>query len=131
MSAAFASGINAQEDEQEQGETPEGRTAVGEERQRNTDDGGKPCDHPYVDEDVEEKDGEHRIAKDAAESGGLSFGQHDKSQDEREKEEEYSTGAEKTFFFADGAEDEVGVLFGHVVEFGLRAIHKAFSTQAP
>ena len=37
--------------------------------------------------------------------------------------------AGKTFFFADCAEDEVGVLFGNVFELGLGTVEEAFAGQ--
>ena len=53
----IAPGIDAQEDEEQEGETPERRATIAEERQGYADDGREPQHHAHIDEDMEQ---EHR-----------------------------------------------------------------------
>ncbi len=124
--AGFAAGIDAQKDEEHEREAPEGGTAIAEKRQRDADDGHKAHHHAHVNEDVEEEDAGDAVAVDAPEFGGLPLCQMDDPQDEGQEEKEHGSGPDEAFFFANGAEDEVGVLLGDVFEFGLRAVHEAF-----
>ena len=80
--SAFASGVDAQEDEKQERETPKRRAAVGKERQRDADDGGDAQHHADVDEHVEEQDRKHRIAEHAPEGRRLPLGQGDEPPDE-------------------------------------------------
>ena len=71
---SYSSHINAQEDEEQEGEAPEGGAAVAEEGEWYADDGHEAKYHADVDEDVEEEDGEDTVAIDASEGVGLSLG---------------------------------------------------------
>ena len=79
---------------------------------------------------MEEKDAHDRVAVDAPEGRGLAFGQVDEPQDEGEEQPQHEGGAEEALLFADGTEDEVGVLFGHVFQFGLCAVQESFAFEA-
>lgn len=64
-------GVESQEDKEQDSESPEGRTTIAEERQRNTDNRRQTGHHTNVDEEVEEEDGRHAITIDTAEEGAL------------------------------------------------------------
>ena len=59
----------------------------------------------------------------------LPLGKDDDADDEESIEQEDEAAAHETLLFTDGAEDEVGVLLGHIVELGLRAIEEPFAPQ--
>ncbi len=50
LNSTITSCINPQKDKQQNGESPERRTAITEERQRDTDDRCQPQHHAYIDE---------------------------------------------------------------------------------
>ena len=79
---------------------------------------------------MEEEDTQHTVAIDAPELEGLPLGQVDKPQDEREKEQQHTCRPYKALFLAHGAEDEVGVLLGHVLELGLGSVEEAFALES-
>ena len=79
---------------------------------------------------MEDEEGGHAVGVDAAEGGGLTFGDGDYAQYEYEEEGEYGGCADEAFFFAYGAEYEVGVLFGHIFELCLGAVEEAFAGKA-
>ena len=79
---------------------------------------------------MKEEDAEHAVAVDAAEGGGLSLAEVDEPQDEGQEEQQHPGGADEAFLLADGAEDEVGVLFGHVFQLRLRAVEEALALQS-
>ena len=79
---------------------------------------------------MEDEEGGHAVGVDAAEGGGLTFGDGDYAQYEYEEEGEYGGCADEAFFFAYCAEYKVGVLFGHVLELGLGAVEKSFAGDA-
>ena len=60
----------------------------------------------------------------------MSFGEDDDAYQERHIEQYYHGGADEATFLTYGAEDEVGVLLGHEVVFGLRALQEALSREA-
>lgn len=126
----MAAGVDAEEDEEEEGEAPERRAAVGEEGQGDADDGGQAEHHADVDEDMEEEDGEDAVAIDAAEGGGLALRQVDEAEDEGEEEQQDAGCTDEAFLLADGAEDEVGVLLRHVFELCLRAVEEALAFES-
>ena len=78
----FPSCINAQEDKQQDGESPKRRTAITEERQGDTDDGSETNNHPYVDKDMEEQYAQHTITIDTSIGVSLAFGKIEQSQNE-------------------------------------------------
>ena len=129
-SEAIATCIHAEEDEEQDGEAPERGTAVTEEGQRNADDRGETQHHADIDEDVEEEDAHDGIAVDAPKGVGLAFGKVDEAQDESQEQTENDGTSEEPFFLAYGAEYEVGVLFRHVLEFGLSAVEETLAAKS-
>ena len=80
-----APGIDAQEDEQQDGEPPQRRTAVTEERQRDAYDRHQAQHHADVDQKMKEQDAQHRVTVDTPEGRRLPFGQMQQPQDERQE----------------------------------------------
>ena len=62
---------------------------------------------------MEEEDAQHAIAIHPTKLERLSLSQVNQSQYQSQEQEQYASRTEESFFFAHGAEDEVGVLFGH------------------
>lgn len=79
---------------------------------------------------MEEEDAQHGVAVDAAKGGGLAFGQDDEAQDKGQEECQHGGGAQEAFLLAHGAEDEVRVLLGDILQLGLRAVEEALARQA-
>ena len=76
-----ATGIDAQEDEEQQGKAPKRTASVTEEGQGDADDRCKTQYHAHIDEDVEEENAQHTIAIDSAELEWLSLRQNDEPED--------------------------------------------------
>jgi len=76
---------------------------------------------------VKEDDGGYTVTVDAPEKGVLSLGQGDESHDHHTEKGQDDNGADEAELLADGAEDEVGVLLGHVFELRLCAVKEAFA----
>lgn len=89
MLHTVAGGIYPQENEEEDGEAPQGGTAVTEERQRDADDGGEPQYHTHVDEDVEQEDAHDAIPVDTPEAEGLALSQMYETENEDQKENQH------------------------------------------
>ena len=89
MLHTVAGGIYPQENEEEDGEAPQGGTAVTEEGQRDSDDGSEPQDHADVDEDMEEQDAQYTISIYARVGVRLPFCKVNEAQDEREEKQEH------------------------------------------
>lgn len=53
--------IKPEKNKQQDGETPEGRSAIAEKRQRYANYGYQPDCHSYVDQEMEEEDGKKAI----------------------------------------------------------------------
>ena len=119
---SVAADVNAQHDEKQDGEAPQRGAAVAEEGQGNADYRSESQDHAHIDEDVEQEDTHHAIAIHTAEDIGLPLGQMDEAQNEAQKQCQDNCAANEALFLAHGAEDEVGVLLGHIFQFGLRAV---------
>ena len=64
------------------------------------------------------------------EGGMVALGYGNNAEDKRQEQQQDSHTADKALFLTDGAEDEVGVLFGNVLEFGLGAFEEPFSRDA-
>ena len=122
--------IHAEENEEQQCESPQRGTAIGEEGQGNAYDGGEAKHHPHIDEQVEEENADDTIAIDTPHRVGLSFGQDYESPNEEQIYNEHSSSTYKPFFFAHRAEDEVSVLLRHVSQFCLGAIEESLSKQS-
>ena len=79
---------------------------------------------------MEEEYRRHTITVDSAELRFLPFGQHQEPHKQRQEQKQQQCGAHKAPFLANSAEDEVGALLGHELEFGLRALQIALARQA-
>ena len=123
----LSTGVETKEDKQQEGESPKRRTAIAEERKRDAYHGGQAKHHAHIDKHMEEEDTQHTVAIDAPELEGLPLGQVDKPQDEREKEQQHTCRPYKALFLAYGAENEVGVLLGHKLQFCLRAVQESLA----
>jgi hypothetical protein len=73
----LATGVDAEEDEEEEGEAPERRAPVTEEGQGDPNHGDEPQHHPDIDEEMEEEDRGHTIAIDPPELRHLALGECD------------------------------------------------------
>ena len=73
---------------------------------------------------------EHAIAIDAAKAHGLTLREIDESPDECQEQQQHTSRAQETLFLAHGAEDEVGILLGHELQFGLCTIQETLALQA-
>ena len=85
-----ASGIDAQENEQQEREAPEVGATVGEEGQGDADDGCEAEHHSYVDEHMEEEHAGHAVAVDSPEFIRLSLGKVDEPQDKHQEQDEHA-----------------------------------------
>ena len=74
--------------------------------------------------------GSDAIAINATEYCGLALGYMHYPEDETKEEDEDGRSAEETLLLANGAEYEVGVLFGHIFQLGLGAVEKPFACEA-
>ena len=79
---------------------------------------------------MKEDDGGYTVTVDAPEKGVLSLGQRDESHDHHTEKGQDDYGTDEAELLANGAEDEVGVLLGHVFELRLCAVKEAFAQQA-
>ena len=78
---------------------------------------------------MKQEDAEHGVAIDAPKGGMLPLGHHNQAKDEHQKEQQHSRGAYEALLLTHGAEDEVGVLLGHVLQLGLRAVEEPLAVQ--
>ena len=76
-----------------------------------------------------EKNSRDTIAIDTAEARHLTLCQRQDTQDEGAVEDQQQRGADEARFLAHGAEDEVCLLLGHVVQLGLRPLEEALARQ--
>ena len=129
---AISSSIVIQFDEAEQhhGEGPEGGAAVTDKRQRDSDDRKQSDGHADVDEEVDGEDARDAVAVIAYKWISLFFREFKYPEDEGAVKSEDHQGTEKSPFFANGAEDEVGALFRHEIEFCLRAVKIPFAKES-
>ena len=75
----IASGVDAEEDEKQNRESPQRRPSVAEERQRDSDDGGQSEHHSYIYKYMEEKYAQYAVAIYSSEAMRLSFCKTDES----------------------------------------------------
>ena len=85
----FPPRVYPQKDEEQDGEAPQGGTAITKEGQRNSDYGSETEDHSDVDKDMEEQNAEYAISIYACVGVRLPFCQINEAQDEREEEQEH------------------------------------------
>ena len=79
--------IYAEEDEEQDGESPEGGTSVTEEGERDADYGSESDDHADIDEDMKEQDAKHTITIDTRKGVRLTFCQIEQAQNECQEKE--------------------------------------------
>lgn len=72
----------------------------------------------------------HAVAVYAPKGEGLSLGKRKQSEYEDEEQQQYASRTDETLLLAHGAEDEVGVLLGHVLELGLGSVEEAFALES-
>src|ERR1035437_7080604 len=72
----------------------------------------------------------HPIAVYAAECRALPLCRKHYPQKQGKKQHYYNEGSQKTPFFANGAENEIGALFRHKIVFGLSALQKSFAMKS-
>ena len=106
--------IHTEENEEQQSESPQRGTAIGEEGERNTDDRSQAQHHSHIDEQVEKEDAEHTIPIDSSHRVRLSFSKCDESPNEEQIDNEHACRTDESFFFAHCAEDKVRVLLWHI-----------------
>lgn len=83
----IAACIDPQEDEQQDGESPQRRAAITEERQRDADYWRETKHHAHVDEHMEKEHAKHTIAVNAPEGKRLSLSKMYEPKDEGKKQE--------------------------------------------
>ena len=80
---------------------------------------------------MEGEDSGQRIPIDTGKpTTALTLGEGDDANDKEGIEQQYKGTAYEALLLADGTEDKVGVLLGHIVELGLRAIEEPLAPQA-
>ena len=65
--------VNTQENKQQDGEAPQRRATIAEERQGDTNHRGQSQHHSHIDKYVEQEDTQHRLAIHPSETVRLSF----------------------------------------------------------
>lgn len=78
---------------------------------------------------MKEKNADDGVTIDSPESRGLSFGQEYQPQNQNKKSYQDGSRTDKALLLSYRTEDKVSVLFGHILQFGLRAIQETFSSQ--
>ena len=127
---AFARCVDAEQDEEQDGEPPQRGAAVTEEWQRDADHRAQAYDHADVDAEVEYQIRSHTIGVDTPECGVLALGYLYDAEYHGQEQELHAHRAPESLFLAYGAEDEVSVLLGHVFELGLGAFEESFAQEA-
>ena len=122
--------VEGDEDEEEGGEAPEGRTAVADERQRDAYDGHEADCHADVYEQVHEDAACDAVAVDAGECLPAPFGIPYYPADQEYIQEYDESASDEAPFFSDGAEDEVRALFRYEAVGGLGSVHVAFAERS-
>lgn len=79
---------------------------------------------------MEEEHRCHTVAVYAPKGEGLSLGERKQSEYEDEEQQQHACRTDETLLLAHGAEDEVGVLLGHELQLGLRAVEEAFAFES-
>ena len=120
-------GIQFYHNKKQNSEGPQGRTAVTEKRQRNSDNRKKSDGHPDIDGKMEEKHGRDTVAVDSRKGRALSFGQKHEPVKQGAKKYDHGQAPGPAPFFADGTENKIGALFRHKIKLGLCAFQKTFA----
>lgn len=79
---------------------------------------------------MHENDAGNAVAVNPSEIGALPFGQINDPYQKCDIKQHHDQGSLETAFFAYRAENEVGMLFGNEIVFGLRAFKKTFAHQS-
>ncbi len=124
-------GIESKEYKEQQGEAPEGGSAVTEERQRDADNGQESEHHTNVDSKVNKEDAGNGIGIDLREGIALTFSKVDKADDKESVNGNDGESADKAPLLAYCAEDKVGILFGYETKFSLCTLEKTFTEEPP
>jgi hypothetical protein len=114
--------IQPQKDKQEHGKGPEGGSPVAEKGQGDANDRQQANGHSYVYYEVKQYDRNESITEYPAEGGTLPFGQVDHPQQEAREKQDNKGSAQEAPLFSNGAENEIGALFGNEMQLGLRAL---------
>src|SRR5690606_13852090 len=115
-------GIEFQENEYKDGESPERRTAIADKGQRNSHNRRQTDRHSDIDEQVDDQNTGHAVAVYARKFRSLPFGEEDEPQDHYYEEDNHGRCPQKTPFFANGAKDKVGALHRYVLVLRQRAV---------
>lgn len=122
--------VEAQQDEEQEGESPQRGASVAEKGQRYPYDRAQSYHHAHIYDYVENQERGYAVSIDTRKHCGLTLGYGYDPQDERKEDEQYRSGANEAFFLADGAEYEVSVLFRHIFELGLSAVQESFTCES-
>ena len=79
---------------------------------------------------MEDEVGRDAVGINARKRRVVALSQCDDAQDQCQEEHQYCHAAHEALFLTDGAVDEVGVLLGHILQFGLRAVEEALAHDA-
>ena len=79
---------------------------------------------------MHDEDTQHTVSINPSKLERLPLRQDDEAQDERQEEEQHGGRADETLLLSHGAEDEVGVLFRHELQFCLRAVEETFAPKS-
>ena len=60
----------------------------------------------------------------------LSLAYRHEAEDKCHEKQYHPDGSPKALLLADGTEDKIGILFGHIFQFGLCAVEEAFTPEA-
>ncbi len=117
-----ARSVYSQKNKEQEGETPQRRTAITEKRKRYAYHGTQAYDHSYIDGKMENEIGCNAISIDTAEYRRLPFGDMNHPEDKGKEQQQYKRRADESLLLSYGAVYEVGVLLGDIFKFGLRAV---------
>src|SRR5690606_6331122 len=124
-------GVEFEQNEQQDRESPQGRPTVAEEGERDTDNRKETDRHPDVNREVKEQDARHAVSIHTRKPAFLSFGQIHYAEEQRHKKENYHQAADPAVLLADSTKDKVGALFRNKFQLCLCPFQESFSGQAP
>ena len=78
---------------------------------------------------MEDEVGRDTIGIDTGKGRVVALGQGDNAQDEGQEQNQYRYATHKSLLLTDGAVDKVGMLFGHIFQFGLSAVQEALARE--
>ena len=77
---------------------------------------------------MEQENTHHTIAIDTPKGKRLPLGQMNQAENEHQEQHQYSGRPPEPFFFPDRTENEISILFRHILQLGLRSVQEAFSS---